>query len=173
MIRTAQLADAGAIAAIHVRGWQAAYAHILPAAFLDSLSVEKRTVRWHSILALTRAGETHVYVEGATVLGWIDWGPSRDPDRNGEAEVLAIYVSPDHWQRGIGRQLMQRAEAGVSSRGIARITLWVLEQNTSGRRFYERLGYAADGARKIEDVGGVQATELRYAKNCPAPGATA
>ena len=42
MIRLATLADARAIAELHVASWRAAYVGILPPAYLEGLSVEER-----------------------------------------------------------------------------------------------------------------------------------
>ena len=47
-------------------------------------------------------------------------------------------------------------------RGFREGVLWVLEDNPRGRDFYERQGWHADGGRKVEDLGGVELTELRY-----------
>lgn len=41
-------------------------------------------------------------------------------------------------------------------------TLWVLEANARARRFYERKGWAVDGAAREEEVGGRRVTEVRY-----------
>ena len=49
----------------------------------------------------------------------------------------------------------------VRAAGYACITLWVLEANARARRFYQRAGFAPDGARHVlDDLGGV--TEVRY-----------
>jgi GNAT superfamily N-acetyltransferase len=164
MIRVAHPEDAAAIAAIHIRGWQAAYANILPADFLAQLSIEQRTARWREILARQRKGEILVYCESDAVVGWIDWGLSRDGDREGDAEILAVYVEPSRWHHGIGKQLMRRAEDGAFRHCLGRITLWVLEQNLPARRFCEGIGYADDGARKPIAFGGASFVEARYEK---------
>jgi RimJ/RimL family protein N-acetyltransferase len=40
--------------------------------------------------------------------------------------------------------------------------LWVIEANIRGRRFYERLGWTADGARQPIDFDGELVDEVRY-----------
>lgn len=40
--------------------------------------------------------------------------------------------------------------------------LWVLEQNTRARRFYEAAGFAADGTREPFEVADVEVPEVRY-----------
>ena len=77
------------------------------------------------------------------------------------AELYALYVHPAWWSTGTGRALMDRVLAKVRAAGYACITLWVLEANARARRFYQRAGFAPDGARHVlDELGGV--TEIRY-----------
>jgi ribosomal protein S18 acetylase RimI-like enzyme len=48
------------------------------------------------------------------------------------------------------------------ARGVDGVSLWVLEANTPARRFYERIGFAADGTVKVFDAGGTPLSEVRY-----------
>ena len=77
MIRLAKSADADAIAAVHVRGWQAAYRGYFPDDFLDGLSVADRAERWVAWLA-DAAQPTAVYETPAGIVGFVSIGPSRD-----------------------------------------------------------------------------------------------
>lgn len=45
-VRIANVDDALEIATVHVKTWQCAYRGQIPDAYLDSLSIEKRTERW-------------------------------------------------------------------------------------------------------------------------------
>ena len=77
------------------------------------------------------------------------------------AELYALYVHPAWWSTGTGRALMDQVLAKVCAAGYACITLWVLEANARARRFYQRAGFAPDGARHVlDDLGGV--AEIRY-----------
>ena len=56
---------------------------------------------------------------------------------------------------------MDHVLARVCMAGYACITLWVLEANARARCFYQRAGFAPDGARHVlDDLGGV--IEIRY-----------
>jgi hypothetical protein len=46
--------------------------------------------------------------------------------------------------------------------GFDLVLLWVLDDNTTARRFYERAGYVADGAVQADDYDGVSVSEVRY-----------
>ncbi len=108
------------------------------------------------------------------IVGYASFGPERDvlgmpwphpltpAGSDGRvAELYALYVHPAWWSTGTGRALMDRVLAKVRAAGYACITLWVLEANARARRFYQRAGFAPDGARhELDDLGGV--TEIRY-----------
>ena len=165
-VRPAGVADALAIEAIRVRGWRAAYRHVFPPAELDALPVDE--TRWRNRLEKPPAGwAVFVADEGETVTGFAALGPSRD--ERGVGELYAIYVDPSAWGSGVGRALIAEAEAALGARWDE-ATLWVLEDNPRARRFYERAGWAPDGAQKAEERLGVAAVEVRYRKSLGARG---
>ncbi len=160
-IRDAVPGDAEAIAQIHVSSWREAYAGILPEDYLAGLSIEKHTAFWKRELA---GGEsiTLVSEREGSITGWVSGGGSRDDDGAAASEVFAIYVSPEHWGEGSGRELMDAMSAHFPS-GLP-ITLWVLERNLRGIGFYQRLGFAADGSSKIIRIAGAELAEIRLRK---------
>ena len=108
------------------------------------------------------------------IVGYASFGPETDVlsapwphpltthGENGSvAELYALYVRPAWWSTGTGSALMERVLARTSGTGYLSIMLWVLRDNRRARRFYERAGFAPDGATNVlEGLGGV--TELRY-----------
>lgn len=164
-VRIATVDDAAAVAAVHVGSWQTAYRGLLPDAYLDALSAERRREVWSRILAETDLPRTGTFVlqEGHDVIGFVHVAPTRDDDLPASAgEVTGIYISPSAWGLGGGRLLMEAATASLKRAGFATAALWVLEGNVAGRRFYERQGWKADGARKVDDRGDVVLLEVRY-----------
>jgi len=161
MIREAILEDAGAIARIHVDTWRVAYAGIVPDAFLAKLSEEQRIQSWQDQLTDGRTMTLVAEKEGQ-VIGWASGGASRDPDAHGEAEIYAIYLSSAHWGCGVGRELMAMMEETLPDHQGA--TLWVLQDNQRAIRFYEKMGYRPDGAKKEIHLGGKGLCELRFRK---------
>ena len=164
MIRRAVIEDAGAIAAIHVRAWQEAYAGIVPADFLAALSVEKRTEFWKRELGTT-GSIVLASVEDGKVVGWASGGASRESGAVGECEIYAIYVSPKLWRQRIGIRLMKGIEEAL--RPSSDITLWVLSENVRAIDFYRSLGYEFDGTEKSVQLGGVSLDEIRLRKKWP------
>ena len=158
-IRAAAAGDGDAIERVRVRGWQAAYRHVFPAAELDALPVDGS--RWTARIKTPPPGWATFVADDGAVAGFACTGPSRD--ESGVGELYAIYVDPASWGTGAGRALIVRAEEQLREQ-YDEATLWVLEDNPRARRFYERAGWSADGARKAEERWGVRATEVRYRK---------
>ncbi|MFO0983272.1 MAG: GNAT family N-acetyltransferase [Planctomycetota bacterium] len=162
VVRRATPADAREIAAIHVGSWQVAYRGIVPQAYLDSLSVDRREIAWRDSLEKDTT-HTWVAVEADSVRGWIRVARCRDPDADSSSgEVWAIYVHPQHWRRGVARRLWTEAEAYLESAGYDRVTLWVLKENEPALAFYASIGFAIDpGCEKTIELGGAQLAEIR------------
>lgn len=161
-VRAATVEDAFAIERIRVYGWRAAYRHVLPAEELDAMEIDE--TRWRQRIVEPPTGWSTVVAEdeGGDVVGFASVGPSRD--EAGIGELYAIYVDPESWSTGTGRALIEHAEE-ILRRDFAEATLWVLDDNPRARRFYERAGWAPDGARKSEQRWGVRAAEVRYRKS--------
>ena len=163
MIRPAVVQDSSEIARIHIDAWRSAYHEFVPRSYLESLEIEGRTKRWQRILAESQSS-TFVLEFAGDIVGWVSYGESRDDDCKGDGEVWALYVSPRCWRHGYGRVLLDHVEKTAIDSQVTNLFLWVLEENKNGRKFYERVGYAFDGARKMVKIGGVQLSELRYKK---------
>ncbi|PKO31953.1 MAG: N-acetyltransferase [Betaproteobacteria bacterium HGW-Betaproteobacteria-9] len=159
----AQPEDARAVAEIHVNAWRVAYASILSAEYLASLSVDQREAMWHKCIA---AGEPELLVakRHGAVVGWMSFGDSRDDGApKSEAEVWALYVAPECWSSGAGRQLWLRARELMRDRGFTTCSLWVFPQNERAIRFYRAAGFVADaGPPQAFELGGRQLQEVRY-----------
>ena len=95
-VRNATLEDAEAIAAVHVRSWEAAYRGAGPDAWFAERTLPRRTDTWRERL---RAGEnTRVFVaclDGKLVGFCGAAAPSRDEDAGERtSEIAALYVDP-------------------------------------------------------------------------------
>lgn len=163
-IRPAREADARGLAEVRVRTWQRAYSDILPAKFLNELSVAAGESRWRDLLkapALSRL--TWVAESAGQVVGFVTAGALRDqPAQPLTGEVYAIYVLPDCWERGVGRTLLAQAERDLIELGYDEAVLWVLADNQRARTFYQGAGWTADGGTKRATFGGREVTEVRY-----------
>jgi GNAT superfamily N-acetyltransferase len=156
-VRAAVPGDAEAIAAVHVAAWQEAYAHVFEPGALAALDPAPRTRHWREGI---RSGWTVLVADDGS--GFVSVGPARDADEPELGELYAIYVTPERWGTGVGRALMAAALEALRDGDFSEAVLWVLEDNPRARRFYERAGWALDGAAKEEEFLGTRVREVRY-----------
>jgi ribosomal protein S18 acetylase RimI-like enzyme len=170
-VRAATLADAQALADVHVRGWQAGYRGLLPQAYLDGLDPVERVDRWRQALLASPPAFTTLVLDDDVVgvMGFTSVGACRDPDADvaSVGEVAALYVHPDHWRTGGGWKLMAAAVGHLVGCGYREAVLWVLDTNERARRFYESAGWLTDGAAKTDGSRGFPIAEVRYRRALP------
>lgn len=162
LVRRAELADAAAIAQVHVASWRSTYHGIVPAPYLAALAYDERAERWRGMLAHP-APRTCCFVAvdaGGEVSGFATGGPRRTGDARYAGELYAIYLLAERQRAGTGRALVRAVAADLLSQGLPSMLVWVLAQNPS-RGFYEALGGQPAGQTEIE-IGGARLTEVAY-----------
>ncbi|GHB55385.1 N-acetyltransferase [Streptomyces cirratus] len=171
MVRVREMyeADVDAVSAVRVRGWQSAYAGIVPQGYLDAMTVESDAQRRRAWFAdpLRRSTELVALDDDGALVGWISCGPYRGPAGVRTGEVYALYVRPDRIGGGVGRALLGEVHARLEAQQFRALALWVLGDNRQARRFYERAGFRPDGATREDGYGDVTLTELRYRRPLP------
>jgi ribosomal protein S18 acetylase RimI-like enzyme len=193
VIRSASAADAAAIAAVMRASWRAAYQGIIAPEVIDRVTAPDggarvrqsfRTRPWQKTIVAV-AAQPESPQQQDDIVGYAFFGPEQDVlgapwphplstagQQGRVAELYALYVHPAWWSTGTGRALMDRVLAAMSAAGYLSARLWVLRDNARARRFYERAGFAPDGASHVlEALGGV--TEVRYRRPLPAEAAEA
>ena len=135
LVRPARPDDAAGIAAVHVAAWQAAYAGILPEAFLAGMSRRRQAAYYHARIV---AGPGVFVAADPAVVGFATAGRPRTPGL-GDGEVETLYVLDDWREQGVGRGLLRAAAAHLHGAGCGSMFLWVLRDNPS-RWFYQRMG---------------------------------
>lgn len=168
-IRIASAADAAAIEEVRVRSWRAAYAGLLPQGQIDRATgpgaVEQRRQRF----AAEPDTRTLLAERDGAPVGTAAYGPERDhsteapADRAGPpaGELYMLYVVPEQWSTGTGRELLLKVIGDLREDGYAAVSLWVLEANERARRFYERAGFTVTG-RQVHERHGRLTREVRY-----------
>ena len=94
-------------------------------------------------LMLTEQASALVALEDGRVLGYVGMMCVLD-----EGQIINVAVHPDARRRGVGRTLMQAAEAYAKERGIVFLSLEVRESNFAARSMYSSLGWEEQGIRK-------------------------
>jgi ribosomal protein S18 acetylase RimI-like enzyme len=164
VVRLARAEDAEPIGALHVRAWHWAYRGLMPERLLAAQDPQKRAEMWRG--ALTKAGTAQriwLALAGDELVGFAASGPSRDEDAERDCgELYAIYIEERVVGSGVGKTLARKSLVDLASRGFTRATLWVLDSNERGRRFYEAGGWELDSKEKLDARDGVTLRELRY-----------
>jgi len=152
VVRNANFEDCAAIAALHVRAWQAVYRGHMPDEFLDRLDIGERTKMWRKLNVASNRVLLVMDDGDGTISGFCDLIPSRDGDaKPTTGEISAIYVSPKKWGQGIGQELLSVAAGRAREKGFSEVTLWVLHANQRARKFYEKFGFVLDGSEKEDN----------------------
>jgi ribosomal protein S18 acetylase RimI-like enzyme len=186
VIRAGSAAHAAQIAAVQRETWFAAYEGVIAPDVIDRVTVPDdgarirqsfRTRPWQRMLVAVDPGAGDPDAgdpDAGGIVGYASFGPETDVlnapwphplTADGEggrvAELYALYVRPAWWSTGTGRALMEKVLARSAAAGYRSITLWVLRDNQRARRFYDRAGFAPDGATNVlTGLGGVP--EVRY-----------
>jgi len=166
-VRAAMVADAEAIAGVHVASWRAAYAGLLPAQPLAAVTVERRADVWRDLLSGATGWPAVLVAEiDGAVAGFaaVDRGREEGADPT-LGELVALYVDPASWRRGVGGLLHDAALDRLRAEGFTNVMLWVLVGNERARRFYLSGGWSDDDARKSETWGGVVLDQRRMSRN--------
>jgi len=150
--RTAEPADAAAVARIYVDSWNAGFAGLLPDRVFDDAQVDRWREDLGSLGSLSSPGSPTTRwrigeVDGIPV-GFVGTGPSRDPVCDGIGELDTIAVDPARWHEGIGRHLLQAAHADLADAGFADAILWTLRDAARTRAFYAAAGWRPTGAAR-------------------------
>lgn len=146
-----------AISDIYELSWKYAYRGIIPDSYLDGIPSGQWAGR------LTQPDRfSLVLTEDSVPCGTCAFGRLRLDDMSEYGEIIAIYLLPDKMRKGYGSRLMKAALSELKRMGYSSAYLWVLEENASARRFYEKLGFAPCGRTCTAEFCGKELTERMY-----------
>lgn len=161
VLRLATNADVPQIARVFIAAWRAVYPGIVDARVLDALD-EGEIAAW--IQGLMRSPNQATVVATSRddqVVGFVRFG--EDPEDARRGQIFSLYVAPEEARHGVGRALLSRALAALAEHGARLVTLWVFEANAAAIAFYRSLGFAPDGARRVEPQ--YEAPEIRLVRD--------
>jgi GNAT superfamily N-acetyltransferase len=162
-LRLATRQDEEGIVDLQIAAWRAAFLPLLPHGFVIPAREQFLIM---GARAFAESGvERTVTVAGGRVTGMLSHGPARDDDsRDHVGEVRALFVHPDHWRSGMGTALVANALERLRDAGYTEATLWSFRDNERANAFYERQGFARDGATQAgENFAGT--VEVRYRRS--------
>ncbi|QDK83444.1 GNAT family N-acetyltransferase [Spirosoma sp. KCTC 42546] len=160
--REATADDADPIARLHSLSWQQNYRGIWRDDFLNGPVLENRQDVWQKRLTQPSPNQ-HVIIadSNGVICGFacayadedLVWGTLLDN----------LHVHSDQKGRGVGTVLIKSAARwSYQMNPQSGFYLWVLSQNTSARRFYERLGATNQELVRDENPGGDFSDAFRY-----------
>ena len=137
--RKGNVKDAPGIAKVHVESWQKSFAGIVPQAFLDNLTVEKREQAFRQ--RFDEAEYKMFVAETAKdgIIGFADFGKSRESMFDFEAELYAIYLLPEFQRKGVGENLFRLCQKEMIADQINSMYLMALAVSPY-KPFYEKMG---------------------------------
>jgi GNAT superfamily N-acetyltransferase len=167
-VRAARPDDVAEIARIQLDTWRAAYAQIVPAAVLGSLSAEIAQDAWRQAVTAPPSPQHRVLVaqERDLRVGFVAFGPADDlqPEDPDPATTLALgplLVEPRWGRRGHGSRLLAAAVEHARGDGMARAIAWIPERDAASREFFVSAGWAPDGLARALDTGAGELREIR------------
>lgn len=142
-------ADADALAALHNSVWREAYAGLLPEHAFDEVALERRRARWRQMLIEHSSEELREHLRvgrapGGELVGMMTIGAARDESAPRPLELMALNVDARFHGTGLAQALVAELLRDRPA------YLWVVEENPRARRFYEKVGFSADGGRKAD-----------------------
>jgi ribosomal protein S18 acetylase RimI-like enzyme len=155
--------DAEKVARIHAHSWQSAYKGILRPEYLAGPVFEERLSVWRE--RLSGRDNKHVALlaeEETTPLGFAFAVQDEDPRWGSHLDNLHVVTAQRG--RGIGTRLLTALVEELIARGSeSGLYLWVYEENTRARRFYERVGAEVIKREEIDAPGGGTVLHWLYA----------
>lgn len=170
-VRPATFEDVGEIARIQLDTWRTAYQGVLPAAVLESLSVDAAAAAWGAAVTAPPTSKHHVLValEQAWRVGFAALAPEEE-----EATVALgpILVEPRWGRRGHGSRLLAAAVDHARADGMTRAVAWVPEADQATQQFLTSAGWQPDGTARGLDTGAGELREIRLHVSLAEPDAS-
>lgn len=167
-VRPARQDDVVEIARIQVETWRLGYREIVPAAVLETLTVDTAHAAWQDAIGSPPSPRHHVLIalEQDWVVGFVALAPAdelrpEDVDPEHTAAVGPLLVEPRWGRRGHGSRLMAAATDHARQDGVIRAVTWIPEGDTASREFLVGAGWALDGLVRALDTGAGELHEIR------------
>jgi ribosomal protein S18 acetylase RimI-like enzyme len=159
------ISDAQEIAKLHYETWRTSYLNLVDDKILDFPTLESKKILWDKLIRdqnLPNRGPL-VLKSGAKIVGVINIDKSKDEDSDSSTgEITNIYVDKNYSGKGGGKLLLSKGLEQCSLAGWDKVTLWVLENNTKARGFFENFGFRWDLSQRVDYIADLPIFEVRY-----------
>lgn len=171
-VRRARPADANALPAVHTAAVRERGSPAYDDAVLDVWGREREPdaypVDEPGVVFVVAERFDDEHPDGGRVVGFAELRPAAGEFHRvpaGYGEVRAVYVHPDHADRGVGTRLLRRLERAARRRGLPGVGLQAAADATG---FYERSGYRRLGEYDHEFTDGVTAPVVEFVRRLSA-----
>jgi len=153
--------DEETLAYIQTESWKAGFKEILSAEILQKCTeISKATSMYRRLLEENKGNGYLLKVEGNPhCIAW--WDSTREKDMPGYAELICIHSLENRWRKGYGSKMMDVVLQDIIAAGYSKVMLWVFEDNTRARLFYEKHGFKTKGKSKLD----LEQREVCYEKD--------
>ena len=166
VVQQATKADVLPIAQILTQSWRGAFKELVSSDELTQIASEKRFCFILENVLSCDKGHLRMALRGGDPAGEIFWLSGQ---QNMDAEIVSLFVVPQAWGQGVGKQLLLQAEKEIQAeRDNELIELWTFQKNVHAQNFYERMGYTCSKRMRKSEFGGL--LEIQYIKNVKAQG---
>lgn len=161
-VRRAEPRDARAIADVHRRSWENAYAGLIPHRPLTHM-LERRGEKWWK--GATTGPATLLVIDVAgEIAGYATVGLNRARALPHEGEIYELYLLPEYQGIGLGTGLFREARNLLSSLGCKGMIAWCLEDCQQAVDFFRSHG-GVDGVEGMEDFDDAKLKKLGFLWN--------
>ena len=160
-IRKARNGDEKTLAYIQTESWKSAFADIISADDLKKYTdIVKAESMYKNVLKSGYAEVSILEIDGKPHC-IAAWSKARNPEFSDSAELICIHSLCNNWGKGYGTMMMNHIFNEIKNSGYNSVVLWVFENNTRARIFYEKHGFVLTG--NTQTVYG--AVEVMYRKD--------
>ena len=160
IIRKAIPGDEQILAYIQTESWKAAFAGILSPEELERCTnLQKAEQMYHSVLRREGCNMAIELVNDKPHC-IAAWGTNRCDLGDTVGELICIHSLQNNWAKGYGSAMMDHVLVQLRQAQYGSVILWVFEDNTRARKFYEKHGFTPTGLKKqVKDT-----VEIMYRK---------
>ena len=160
IIRKAIPGDEQVLAYIQTESWKAAFAGILsPEELVRCTDLQNAEQMYRNILLSEFCDIAIEFVDGNPHC-IAAWSKNRCDLGDTVAELICIHSLQNNWAKGYGSAMMEYVLAQLQQTQYESVILWVFENNTRARKFYEKHGFELTEQKKLAN--GI--AELMYRK---------
>ena len=146
VVRAATADDVEGLAETAIAAWRVGFAGLVPESVDPTLAWRPARIADRVAGRVGDGGRILAAEVEGSVRGLSLYGPSRDRGASAaEGEIVALYVHPDHWRRGVGRALVESSLERLATAGYSEAIVWTLAHSPRNLAFYVALGFERDG----------------------------